>query len=68
MSASGLRTWTKQEEMKKIHEPVQLEFPNPILIQFARFVADHSNLQSVPDLKLGEPVRSSRGEVSFART
>jgi len=37
---------------EKIHKSVQLEFSNPIHIQFASFVADHGDLQPVPDLEL----------------
>jgi hypothetical protein len=29
---------------EKIHKSIQLEFSNPILIQFASFVADHGDL------------------------
>jgi hypothetical protein len=36
---------------KKIHKPVQLELPNPICVQFAPFVADHGDLQPMPDLE-----------------
>jgi hypothetical protein len=32
---------------KKICQPVQFEFLNPLRIQFARFVADHGNLQAM---------------------
>src|ERR1019366_1535258 len=39
---------------KRIHKPVQLELSNPIHIQFASFVADHGDLQSVPDLEPGD--------------
>jgi hypothetical protein len=36
---------------KRIHKPVQLELPNPIRIQLARFVADRGDFQSIPCLK-----------------
>ena len=32
---------------KRIHKTIQLELSNPIRIQFAPFVADHDNLQSL---------------------
>ena len=37
---------------KRIHNPVQLELANPMAIQFTRFVADHDNLQPMPNLEL----------------
>ena len=54
ISASGLRRWTKQEEMKKSTNPFSLNLPNPMGIQFARFVADHGDFQPVPDLELSD--------------
>ena len=54
MSASGLRTWTKQEEMKESTNPSQLELSDPIRIQFACFIADHDDLKPVPDLEVGD--------------
>src|SRR5579872_3469149 len=39
---------------KKIHEPAQLELANTISVHFARFVADHYDLQPVPGLELGD--------------
>ncbi len=39
---------------KRIHKPVQLELSNPMHIQFASFVADHGDLQPVPNLELGD--------------
>src|SRR5664280_906550 len=36
---------------KRIHEPFQPELANPIRIQFARFVADHGDLQPITHLK-----------------
>ena len=39
---------------KKIHKPIQLEFANPIRVQFARFVAHHGDLQSILCLDFAE--------------
>jgi hypothetical protein len=39
---------------KRIHKPGQLELANPIRIQFPPLVADHGDLQPVPDLELGD--------------
>src|SRR5512135_552182 len=39
---------------KRIHKTVQLKLSNPICIQFAPFVADHGDLQPVPDLELSD--------------
>jgi hypothetical protein len=39
---------------KKIHEPIQLKLVNPILIEFATFVADDDNLQSISCLKAAD--------------
>jgi hypothetical protein len=43
----GLAKVDKAGGNKSIHKLVQFELANPIRIQFARFVADHDNLQSV---------------------
>jgi hypothetical protein len=39
---------------KETHERVQIELVNPIVIHYARFVADNDDLQRVPDLELGD--------------
>jgi hypothetical protein len=39
-----------------IYKPVQFELANPMRIQFARFVADHDDLQPVPDLNTTTPL------------
>src|SRR5664280_419006 len=43
----GLAEVDEAGRNKRIHKPVQLEFSNPIRIQFPCFVADHDNLQSI---------------------
>jgi hypothetical protein len=37
---------------EKIHEPIKVELPNSVRIQLPGFVADHCDLQPVPDLEL----------------
>ena len=53
MSTSGLRRWPKQEEIKKSTNAPSLNFRIDG-IQFAGLVADHGNLQAVPDLELSD--------------
>ena len=48
----GLADVDEARGNKEIDKPIQLELSNPIRIQFARFVADHGDLQPVPDLDL----------------
>jgi hypothetical protein len=50
----GLADMDEAGGNKRIHKPVQLELSNPIHIQFASFVADHGDLQPVPDLELSD--------------
>ena len=45
LSASGLRICTKQEEIKEVDEPVQLELTDSQCIQFPRFVTDYGDLR-----------------------
>ena len=37
---------------KGIHEPAQLELVNPVIVHYARFVADNDYLQPIADLQL----------------
>ena len=37
---------------EEIHERVQLELVNPIIVHYARLVADDGDLQPVPELEL----------------
>ena len=53
---------------KGVHELVQLELVNPIIIHYARFVADNDDLQPVPDLELSDQLDHLRDKVSIART
>ncbi len=50
----GLADLDEAEGNKKIHKSIQLEFLYPIRIQFARFVADHGDLEPVPDFERGD--------------
>jgi hypothetical protein len=50
----GLAEMNEAGGNKKIHQPAQLELPNPIRIELAPLVADHGYLQPVPDLELGD--------------
>jgi hypothetical protein len=52
---------------KRILKPVQPELTNPLPIQFATFVADHGDLQPIPDSGLSDQIdhlaaRSRLGE------
>src|SRR5271157_2107635 len=48
----GLADMDEAGRNKCIDKAVQLELTNPISIDFTSFVADHGNLQSVPDFEL----------------
>ena len=57
---------------EKIHKTIKLELSNPIRIQFACFVADHDNLQSIPFLKPADQldhfgIRLRLGEHEFPK-
>ncbi len=41
---------------KSVDKPVELELPNAMLIHRARFVADHGDLQAVPDFELCDQI------------
>jgi hypothetical protein len=50
----GLADVDEAGRNEKIHKPVQLELSNPVRIQFPCFVADHCDLQPVPDFELSD--------------
>jgi hypothetical protein len=50
----GLADMDEAGGNKRIHKPVQLELSNPIHIPFASFVADHGDLQPMPDIELSD--------------
>ena len=54
MSASGLRRWTKQEEIKKSTNSSSLNCSNPMRIQFASLVVYRCDPQSVLRLEIAD--------------
>ena len=50
----GLSDMDEAGGNEEIDQPVQFELSNPIGIQFPGFVADHGDLQPVPDLELSD--------------
>jgi len=52
----GLANVDEAGRNKRIHKPGELELANPIRIHRARFIADYGDLQSVPDLELGDQI------------
>jgi hypothetical protein len=48
----GLEEMDEAGGNERIHKSVELGLANPILIQFAPFVADHGDLEPVPELEL----------------